>query len=45
MFDQPHLQLTVDRTKASELGLPLNDVANGLLVAVSGSGQVDEFLQ
>ena len=40
MFDQPHLQLTVDRTKASELGLTLQDVANGLLVALSGSGQV-----
>ncbi|MDE1169717.1 MAG: efflux RND transporter permease subunit [Verrucomicrobium sp.] len=40
LFDQPHIQLSVDRTKASQLGLTMADVSHGLLVAVSGSGQV-----
>ena len=40
MFDLPHFEVTVDRTKASQLGMTQQDVANSLLVALSGSGQV-----
>ncbi|MFM8338206.1 MAG: efflux RND transporter permease subunit [Opitutaceae bacterium] len=38
--DQPKLRLAVDRLKASEIGLTERDVANSVLVALSGSGQV-----
>ncbi len=38
--DQPKLRLTVDRVKASELGITEQQVANSVLVAMSGSGQV-----
>jgi len=40
LYDQPRLQLAVDRTKASQLGLTERDVANSLLVALSSSAQV-----
>jgi multidrug efflux pump subunit AcrB len=40
VFDQPRLQLAVDRAKASQLGLTERDVANTLLVALSSSAQV-----
>jgi multidrug efflux pump subunit AcrB len=39
-FDQPRMQLAVDRAKASQLGLTERDVANSLLVALSSSSQV-----
>jgi multidrug efflux pump subunit AcrB len=38
--DLPKLSLTADRTKASEMGLTERDVANSLLLSLSGSGQV-----
>src|ERR1051325_8739020 len=38
--DQPKLQFTIDRTKAGEIGLTESDVGNSVLLALSGSGQV-----
>jgi multidrug efflux pump subunit AcrB len=38
-FDQPRLHVTVDRTKAAQAGLNQQDVANSLLVTLSGSSQ------
>jgi len=38
-FDQPRLQIDVDRIKASSAGLTQNDVARSLLVTLSGSFQ------
>ena len=38
--DQPELHFTVDRTKASEIGLSERDVANSVLIALGGSSQV-----
>ncbi|NLS94961.1 MAG: efflux RND transporter permease subunit [Planctomycetaceae bacterium] len=38
--DLPRLQFAVDRVKASELGLTQRDVANAMLLSLSGSSQV-----
>jgi multidrug efflux pump subunit AcrB len=38
-FDSPRLDLVVDRTQASQLGITENQVANSLLGALSGSFQ------
>jgi CzcA family heavy metal efflux pump len=38
-FDQPKLDVTVDRTKAQQAGLSQRDVASNLLIALSGSFQ------
>ncbi|MEI9895211.1 MAG: efflux RND transporter permease subunit [Chthoniobacter sp.] len=38
--DLPRLNINVDRDKAGELGLNEHDVANSVLLALSGSGQV-----
>jgi multidrug efflux pump subunit AcrB len=38
-FDQPRLHITVDRTRASQAGLTQMDVADSLLVTLSGSFQ------
>jgi multidrug efflux pump subunit AcrB len=38
--DLPQLQLIADRTKASQLGLTQRDVADAMLLGLSGSGQV-----
>ncbi|MEP6883798.1 MAG: efflux RND transporter permease subunit [Gammaproteobacteria bacterium] len=38
-FNQPELRVNVDRTRASEVGLTERDVANSLLVSLSGSQQ------
>jgi len=38
--DQPKLHYTVDRTKASELGLTQQDVANSVLFSLSGNGMI-----
>jgi multidrug efflux pump subunit AcrB len=38
--NQPEFLIKVDRTRAAELGFSERDVANSLLVALSGSGQV-----
>jgi CzcA family heavy metal efflux pump len=40
LLDQPRLQLAVDRSKASQVGLSERDVADSLLVALSSSSQV-----
>jgi len=39
-FDQPELRVSVDRVRAQEMGFSQRDVANDLLVSLSGSGQV-----
>ena len=38
--DLPKLKLAVDRTKASGMGLEERDIANSVLLSLSGSGQV-----
>jgi multidrug efflux pump subunit AcrB len=38
-FDQPKLHFDVDRTKAQEIGYTQQDVANNLLISLSGSFQ------
>ncbi|MDB6017392.1 MAG: cation/multidrug efflux pump [Pedosphaera sp.] len=39
-FDQPKLRFEVDRTKALQVGLTERQVANSVLLTLSGSGQV-----
>jgi len=39
-FDQPVLNVKVDRIRATQVGLTQRDVANSLLVSLSGSAQV-----
>ena len=39
-FDQPEMLVNVDRIRAAEVGLTQRDVANSMLVSLSGSGQV-----
>ncbi|MEO6742719.1 MAG: efflux RND transporter permease subunit, partial [Chthoniobacteraceae bacterium] len=38
--DQPRLTVNIDREKSTEIGLSERDVANSVLLALSGSGQV-----
>lgn len=38
--DQPELQFAVDRTRAAQIGLTERDVANSVLLTLSGSSQV-----
>jgi multidrug efflux pump subunit AcrB len=38
--DQPKYRVAVDRTKAGEMGLTEREVANSVLLSLSGSGQV-----
>jgi multidrug efflux pump subunit AcrB len=38
-FDQPYLHVNVERTKAQEVGYSERDVANNLLISLSGSFQ------
>src|ERR1700678_4314065 len=40
VYNYPQLNVDVDRTLAGEVGLTQRDVANNLLVTLSGSGQV-----
>ncbi len=40
VFDQPQLDINVDRTLAQEVGLTEGDIANSTLITLSGSGQV-----
>jgi CzcA family heavy metal efflux pump len=40
VFNYPQINVEVDRTLASEVGLTQRDTANSLLVTLSGSGQV-----
>jgi multidrug efflux pump subunit AcrB len=39
-FDYPKLDVTVDRTKASQEGFTERDVSNSMLLALSGSNQI-----
>jgi RND family efflux transporter MFP subunit len=39
-FNQPQIQVNVDRTRAHQVGLTQRNVADSLLVSLSGSGQV-----
>jgi multidrug efflux pump subunit AcrB len=38
-FDQPYLHMAIERTKAQELGFSAHDIAQDLLVSLSGSFQ------
>jgi multidrug efflux pump subunit AcrB len=38
-FNQPRLHLSVDRTRAAQIGLTQRDVATNLLISLSGSSQ------
>ncbi len=38
-FNQPQIHVDVDRTRAADLGVTERDVANNLLISLSGSGQ------
>jgi CzcA family heavy metal efflux pump len=40
VVDQPLLQVDVDRTKASQMGLTQSDVTNSMLISLSGNGAV-----
>ncbi|HLK22265.1 MAG TPA: efflux RND transporter permease subunit, partial [Bryobacteraceae bacterium] len=40
VVDAPELRINVDRTKAGQLGLTQQNVANSLLISLAGSGQV-----
>jgi multidrug efflux pump subunit AcrB len=40
VYNYPQINVDVDRTLAAEVGLTQRDVANSLLVTLSGSGQV-----
>jgi multidrug efflux pump subunit AcrB len=40
-FDQPKLDVTVDRTKAQQAGFTLRDVGSNLLITLSGSFQTN----
>jgi multidrug efflux pump subunit AcrB len=40
VIDQPELNLNVDRTKASQMGLTERDVTSNMLISLSGSGTV-----
>jgi multidrug efflux pump subunit AcrB len=39
-FNQPELRVDTDRSRAQELGISQADVANSLLLTLSGSGQI-----
>ncbi len=38
-FDQPKLHINVDRTKAAQIGYTQREIANNLLISLSGSAQ------
>jgi CzcA family heavy metal efflux pump len=38
-FNQPQIHVDVDRTRAADVGVTERDVANNLLISLSGSGQ------
>ena len=40
VLDAPDLRVNVDRVRAADLGLTQSDIANNVLLALSGSGQV-----
>jgi multidrug efflux pump subunit AcrB len=40
VFDLPELEVRTDRTRAEQLGISESDIANDLLLTLSGSGQI-----
>jgi multidrug efflux pump subunit AcrB len=40
VFNWPELRVTTDRSRAQQLGISQHDVANNLLLTLSGSGQI-----
>ncbi len=40
MFNQPELRVNADRSRAQQLGISQHDIANNLLLTLSGSGQI-----
>jgi CzcA family heavy metal efflux pump len=40
MFNQPELRVATDRSRAQQLGISQHDIANDLLLTLSGSGQI-----
>ena len=40
VFEQPQLNLNVDRVKAGQLGLTQRDVTSSMLISLSGNNQV-----
>jgi multidrug efflux pump subunit AcrB len=40
VFNQPELHVSTDRARAQQLGISQHDVANDLLLTLSGSGQI-----
>jgi multidrug efflux pump subunit AcrB len=40
-FNQPELRVATDRSRAQQLGISQNDIAQNLLLTLSGSGQVE----
>jgi multidrug efflux pump subunit AcrB len=40
VFNQPELHVSTDRSRAQQLGISQHDVANNLLLTLSGSGQI-----
>jgi multidrug efflux pump subunit AcrB len=40
VFNQPELRVATDRARAQQLGISQHDVANNLLVTLSGTGQI-----
>jgi multidrug efflux pump subunit AcrB len=40
VFNQPELRIVTDRARAQQLGISQHDIANNLLLTLSGSGQI-----
>jgi multidrug efflux pump subunit AcrB len=40
VFNQPELRVATDRSRAQQLGISQHDIANNLLLTLSGSGQI-----
>lgn len=40
VFNQPELRVNTDRSRAQQLGISQHDIANNLLLTLSGSGQI-----
>jgi multidrug efflux pump subunit AcrB len=40
VFNQPELRVVTDRSRAQQLGISQHDIANDLLLTLSGSGQI-----
>ena len=40
LFNQPELRVATDRSRAQQLGISQHDIANNLLLTLSGSGQI-----